>query len=141
MLGFVIGGIVAVVAVGFVETVLALNDVTLVSPGSRAERADERSFTILAIAVPTIAGLLVGLLGLLLKHRGFHGPPDAIRAAHTAEADMPVRGGIVSADALNQTMEDGLGPVLTDLGLISAPRARSPRRFTRRSQASYSRAK
>lgn len=31
-----------------------------------------------------------------------------------------LRGGIVSADALNQTMEDGLGVVLEDLDLVSA---------------------
>ncbi len=30
-----------------------------------------------------------------------------------------LKGGIVSADALNQTLEDGLGHVLTELGLIS----------------------
>ena len=40
-----------------------------------------------------------GLLALLLKDRRFHGPPDAIRAAHLADADMPVRSGIVSAVA------------------------------------------
>ena len=97
VLGFVIGAVVAVVAVGFVEAVLAMNDLLLVSPGSRVAQPDGRLLTILAIAVPTIAGLLVGLLGLLLKERRFHGPPDAIRAAHTAEADMPVRSGIVSA--------------------------------------------
>ena len=92
VLGLVIGGIVAVVAVGFVEAVLALNDALLFAPNSRR-------LTLLAIATPTIAGLLVGLLRLLLQDRQFHGPPDAIRAAHTAEADMPVRSGVVSAIA------------------------------------------
>jgi CIC family chloride channel protein len=99
VLGLVIGGIVAVVAVGFVEAVLALNDALLISPGSRAEHSGGRSLTILTIAVPTIGGLLVGLLRMLLKDRRFRGPSDAIRAAHTAEADMPVRSGIVSAVA------------------------------------------
>ena len=99
VLGLVIGGVVAVVAVGFVEAVLALNDALLVSPGSRTAQADGRTLTILTIAVPTIGGLLVGLLGLLLRERRFHGPPDAIRAAHTADSAMPVRGGIVSAIA------------------------------------------
>ena len=31
-----------------------------------------------------------------------------------------LKGGIVSADALNQTMEDGLGKVLSDLGLVAS---------------------
>lgn len=99
VLGLVIGGVVAVVAVAFVEAVLALNDALLVSPGSRAAQADGRTLTFLTIAVPTTGGLLVGLLGLLLRERRFHGPPDAIRAAHTADSAMPVRGGIVSAIA------------------------------------------
>ena len=66
MLGLVIGGIVSVVAVGFVEAVLALNDALLFAPNSRR-------LTLLAIATPTIAGLLVGLLRLLLQDRQFHG--------------------------------------------------------------------
>lgn len=97
VLGLVIGGIVAAVAVGFVEAVLALNDALLVSPTSRTGHSGGRSLTILAIAVPTIGGLFVGLLGLLSREGRFHGPPDAIRAAHTAAAEMPVRSGIVSA--------------------------------------------
>lgn len=107
LLGLVIGGIVAVVAVGFVEAVFALNDALLVSPESRNEHGGGRSLTVLTIAVPTIAGLLVGLLGLLLRDGRFHGPPDAIRAAHLAEADMPVRSGIVSALAAGLSLGAG----------------------------------
>ena len=99
-LGLVIGGVVAMVAVGFVEAVLAMNH-TLLGPSSG------RWHTLLTIAVPTIGGLLVGLLALLLKDRRFHGPPDAIRAAHTASADMPARHGIVSAAAACVSLGSG----------------------------------
>ena len=92
LLGLVIGGVVAMVAVGFVEAVLAMNHTLLGSSSGRWQ-------TLLTIAVPTTGGLLVGLLALLLKDRRFHGPPDAIRAAHTASADMPARHGIISAAA------------------------------------------
>lgn len=99
VLGLVIGGVVAVIAVAFVEAVLAMNDGLLVSPGSRADHPGGRSLIIVTLAVPTIGGLLVGLLALLLQDRRFHGPADAIRAAHLADAGMPVRSGIVSAVA------------------------------------------
>jgi CIC family chloride channel protein len=98
-LGLVIGGIVAVVAVGFVEIVLALNDALLVPPAGRENDADSRWPVFVVIAVPTAGGLLVGLLSLLLKDHRFHGPPEVIRAAHLHDADMPVRSAIVSAAA------------------------------------------
>lgn len=97
VLGLVTGGVVAVVAVGFVDVVLELNDALLVSAQARAGLEDHRWLTVLAIAVPTIGGLLVGMLSLVLDDRRFRGPSDAIRAAHAANADMSVRNGVTSA--------------------------------------------
>ena len=107
LLGLGTGAVVAVLAVGFVEAVLALNDVLLVSAESRAQNADHRWLTLLAIGIPTVAGFLVGLLSLMLRERRFLGPPDAIRAAHTPNADMPVRAGIVSAVAAGLSLGAG----------------------------------
>ena len=107
LLGLGTGAVVALLAVGFVEAVLVLNDALLVSPTSREDHADERWFTVLAIAIPTIAGFLVGLLSLLLREGRFHGPPDAIRAAHTPHSEMPFRAGIVSAVAAGLSLGAG----------------------------------
>ena len=107
LLGLGTGAVVALLAVGFVEAVLVLNDALLVSPTSREDHADGRWVTVLAIAIPTIAGFLVGLLSLLLREGRFHGPPDAIRAAHTPHSEMPFRAGIVSAVAAGLSLGAG----------------------------------
>ena len=98
-LGLIIGAIVGVVAVGFVEIVLALNDALLFSQQGQATGVEQRWPVPLVIAVPVVGGLLVGLLSLLLKDHRFHGPPEAIRAAHSPDAAMPVKSGLVSAAA------------------------------------------
>jgi len=106
-LGLVTGGIVAVLAVGFVEAVLAMNDALLVAPAGRLPIADTRWMTLVAVVVPTLGGLLVGLLCMLVPERRFHGLPDAIRAAHTRDANMPVKTGIVSAVAAGLSLGTG----------------------------------
>ena len=107
LLGLVTGVVVAVIAVGFVEVVLALNDLLFVSPATRTGLDDERWLIVLALAVPTVGGLLVGLLSLALADRRFQGPSDAIRAAHVANAEMPVRSGLVSALAAGLSLSAG----------------------------------
>ena len=107
LLGLVTGVVVAVIAVGFVEVVLALNDLLFVSPATRTGLDDKRWLIVLALAVPTVGGLLVGLLSLALADKRFQGPSDAIRAAHVASAEMPVRSGLVSALAAGLSLSAG----------------------------------
>lgn len=107
LLGLVTGAVVAVIAVGFVEVVLALNESLLVAPRARTGLSGDRWLMVIAIAIPTIGGLLVGLLSLAIADGRFLGPPDAIRAAHAADPEMPVRGGLVSALAASLSLGAG----------------------------------
>lgn len=96
LLGIAVGICVALLAVGFVEAVDWLNEFFLISPRSRMMAGDTTWLVVATITVPTIGGLLVGLLCLLIPERRPHGPPDAIKAAQSLDGAMPVRAGIVS---------------------------------------------
>ena len=96
LLGLSIGGVVGVMAVGFVEAVLWLNDLLFVSPETRAT-APGRGFVIaMTIGVPTVGGLVVGLLANMMTDSRFHGPLDAIRTAQSLDANMPVKSSVTS---------------------------------------------
>jgi CIC family chloride channel protein len=98
-LGLIIGSVVGVLAVGFVEAVLWLNDFLLMSPGFR-QPDSERSLQIaLTIGVPAFGGLLVGFLSRFMSDGRFHGPADAIATAQSVDATMPVKDGVLSAIA------------------------------------------
>ncbi|MDJ0655451.1 MAG: chloride channel protein [Xanthomonadales bacterium] len=99
LLGLVIGGVVGTIAVGFVEAVLWLNDLFLISQQSRAAATDRTWLVAMTIGVPTAGGLVVGLLSLLMPGSRFQGPPDAIRTAQSQDAAMPVKSGLLSAVA------------------------------------------
>ena len=99
LLGLVIGAVVGVLAVGFVEAVLWLNDVLRIAPDTSLRSPNSTWATVITIAVPTIGGLVVGLLALAMPDRQFLGPSDAIRTAQSLDARMPVRPGILSAVA------------------------------------------
>ncbi|MCP4769562.1 MAG: chloride channel protein [Gammaproteobacteria bacterium] len=69
------------------------------------------------IAVPTIGGLLVGLLCQLIPERRPHGPPDAIRAAQSLDGAMPVKAGVVSAQAASISL--GVGASVGQYGPLA----------------------
>ena len=98
-LGVAVGGVVAVLAVGFVEAILRLNDLLYISPASRGRVTDTGWLAIVTVAVPTVAGLIVGLITLAIPEKRPHAPPDAISEAQSATPAMPVRGGILTAIA------------------------------------------
>jgi len=99
LLGLVIGAVVGVLAVGFVEAIVWLNDVLHIATDAR-DSSTNRSWAIaMTIGVPTIGGLVVGLIALAMPDRRFLGPPDAIGSAQSLEARMPFRAGILSAIA------------------------------------------
>jgi len=99
LLGFAVGCVVALAAVGFVDAAVWLNDVLFVSPRSRMLAADQPWLTAVTIGVPTLGGLLVGLLVWMIPDKRPHSPADAISAAQSLEAAMPVRGGALTAVA------------------------------------------
>jgi CIC family chloride channel protein len=107
LLGLVVGGVVGVLAVGFVEAVLRLNDLLLISPGSREAMLDREWLAMMTIGVPAAGGLVVGLLSLVLPKDRFHGPPDAIRAAQSRSATLPARASIVSTAAALLSLGSG----------------------------------
>jgi len=97
LLGTSVGCVVALAAVGFVDAVLWLNDLLLISPRSRVLIADRNLLVAATIAVPTLGGLLVGLLCRMIPEGRPLGPPDAIRAAQSLDTAMPVKGGVLTA--------------------------------------------
>ena len=107
LLGIAVGGVVGVLAVAFVEAVLWLNDMLLISRASRAAAVDSTLLTALTILVPTAGGLVIGLIATLLPDERFHGPQDAIRTAQSLDAKMPVRNGVLSTAAACLSLGSG----------------------------------
>jgi CIC family chloride channel protein len=99
VIGLLTGAVVGLLAVGFVEAVLRLNDHLLVSPLSKQTIANPAWLTAATLGIPTAAGLLVGMLALATPERRFLGPPDAIRTAQTPDGEMPVKAGLVTTAA------------------------------------------
>lgn len=99
LLGFAVGCVVALAAVAFVDAVVWLNDALFVSPRSRMLAANQPWLVAVTIAVPTLGGLLVGVLCWWIPEQRPHGPADAIQSAQSLEAAMPVRGGALTAAA------------------------------------------
>jgi len=99
LLGFLVGCVAALAAVAFVDAVLWLNDKLLISPRSRMLVADPAWLTLATIAVPTLGGLIVGLLCWMIPEKRPHGPADCIQAAQSLKGTMPARGGILTVAA------------------------------------------
>ena len=97
LLGAAIGGVAALAAAGFVRGVLALNSLLLISPRSRIMVADPVLLTLATVAVPTLGGLVVGLLHRRLPEGRPHTPADVIAAVQTRRGRLPAREGGVSA--------------------------------------------
>lgn len=107
LLGLVTGGVVGVLAVGFVEAVLWLNDLFYLSHHGRRIAVSPLWLTAITIGVPTAGGVIVGLIRMRLPDKRFDGPPDAIRAAQSLDGKMPVRNGMLSAIAACLSLGSG----------------------------------
>lgn len=99
LLGFAVGCVVAVAAVAFVDAVVWMNEALLIAPRSRMLETDRAWLAAATIAVPTLGGLVVGVLVHMIPERRPHGPADAIQAAQSLDGKMPVRGGVLSVVA------------------------------------------
>lgn len=91
LLGIIVGGVVGVLAVGFVEGVLWLNDQFYLTAIARDSLADRNLLTALTIGVPAAGGLVVGLLRTWMQGHRFHRLQDVIEIAHSPNPSMPVR--------------------------------------------------
>lgn len=97
LLALVLGGLASLAAIAFIESVSWLNDVLLISPRSRIQLQTPLLLSLATIIVPTLGGLVVGII---LNHFSTDkrplGPADAIRAVQLREPLPPVRSGVVS---------------------------------------------
>ncbi len=114
LLGGLIGGVAALAAAGFVNAVLWLNDLLLISPRGRMMTADATLVVLATLLVPTLGGLVVGQL-----HRGLpggrpHTPADAIAAVQTRRGRLPARAGGLSA--LSALVSLGVGASVGQYG-------------------------
>jgi CIC family chloride channel protein len=105
LVGLIIGSIVGVLAVGFVEAVLWMNEFLRVSGGRAA--VDPTWLAVITVAVPTAGGLVVGFIALKLPGGRFHGPQEAIRSAQNLDPGMPVRNSLLSTIAAGLSLGSG----------------------------------
>lgn len=99
LLGLVAGSLAALVAVGFVELVLWLNDALLISARSRMMTGSGWVLTAATLAVPALGGLLVGLIVARVPERRPLGPADAIQSVQTLDGRLPLKGGLLTGAA------------------------------------------
>lgn len=99
LLGLAIGAVVGVLAVGFVELVLWMNEALLLTPSSQQAGTDATLRTALIVGVPTLGGLVVGLLGSFMPGGRFNGLQNVIEITHTPHPVMPVRHNALSSIA------------------------------------------
>ncbi len=99
LLGLVVGVPAALLAIGFVELILWLNQLLLVSAYARVQYSATPLVIIFAtLATPTLGGLVVGLIvQRWLKEGRALGPPDAILAVQTRKRLPSLKSGITSS--------------------------------------------
>jgi len=109
LLGTVIGGVVSLCAIGFVECVIWLNEQLLVSPRARIQHEESPNVVAAAtILVPAIGGLVVGLiLHFLVPEKRPLGPPDTILSVQTRTSPASVRSGLLSTLAAIASLGSG----------------------------------
>lgn len=97
LMAIIIGTMVSYAAIGFIEGVSWLNETFLVSPRSRVQIQNQSWLILMTLAVPTLGGLLVGVLlqKLSIEKRPL-GPADAIRSVQLRVATPDLRSGLVS---------------------------------------------
>lgn len=100
-LGLTVGAMASVAAIGFVDAVVWLNDLLLVSPDARINHATTPAvLNAVTLVVPTAGGLVVGLLVRLgVRERRGLGPADAILVVQTRQPPPGLRSGLASTAA------------------------------------------
>lgn len=107
--GMLVGFFAAFVAIVFVDTVSMLSTFWLVSDHAKlVSGLSPTALIFLTILVPSMAGLLVGLMMTYLSptHKP-HGPPDVIKAVQLGLPLPPLRAGITSSLAALVSLAGG----------------------------------
>lgn len=107
LLGLVVGAVVGVLAVGFVELVLWMNDTLQLTTAARQSATGSSLQTALFVGVPALGGLVVGLLSTVMPGNQFHGLQDVIEIAHRPRPEMPVRRSALSSLAAILSLGSG----------------------------------
>ena len=105
LVGLITGGVVGVLAVGFVEAVLWMNELFHLSGGRSA--VDPVWLAVFTLAVPAAGGLVVGLIAATIPGGHIHGPQEAIRSAQKPDTGMPVRNSLLSTIAAGISLGSG----------------------------------
>ena len=128
MLPLIVGVLAALAAQLFVALVVALNDLLLINAAAGASVVS-RGVAIATVLVPTLGGLLVGLL----RHFGGtaigYGPARIIAAVQTRNDALPARAGWLSASSSLVSLGSGAavgeyGPLVHMGGSLGATLAR-----------------
>jgi CIC family chloride channel protein len=96
VLGAVAGVASAVLANAFVAAIGWLNDLLLISPRSRMMESRAWLVTLAIVAVPTLGGLVGGLLHRFIPDGRAHSPADLIAAVQTRKGRLPLRTGLLT---------------------------------------------
>jgi len=96
MVGLIIGGVVGVLAVVFVDAVLALNELFRLSRSSREGIEEQTHIVLMTLLIPTIGGFIVGWIRTMMPTDRYQGPADAIRAALSLDTNMSLKSGFLS---------------------------------------------
>ena len=109
LLGSVTGVVVSLCAIGFVECVVWLNDLLLVSPRTRIQHGESHLLVGAAtVLAPALGGLVVGLiLNRLVPEKRPLGPADTILAVQTESAPPSARSGLLSTLAAVVSLGSG----------------------------------
>lgn len=113
-----LGFVVSLAAIAFVDGVVLLNQYLFISPRTRVQYESQPMLLIAAtLLVPTLGGILVGLLFTTLSRQGRPlGPPDVVRSAQLRTEMPDVRSGIVSTFAAMLSL--GVGASVGQYGPI-----------------------
>lgn len=124
----IVGMFSALLAQLFVALVVKLNDLLLIAPASRS-LLDDRTLVAVTLAVPTIGGLVVGLIRHFAGAHATHGPPEIIAAVQTRSGNLPARSAWASASSSLVSLGSGAtvgeyGPLVHMGGSLGSALAR-----------------
>lgn len=127
-LPLIVGVLSALVAQMFVALVVKLNDLLLIAPSSRT-LLDDRTLLIATLAVPTVGGLVVGLIRHFAGTHAGHGPAEIIAAVQTRSGELPARSAWASASSSLVSLGSGAtvgeyGPLVHMGGSLGSALAR-----------------
>jgi len=127
-LPLIVGVASALVAQLFVALVVKLNQLLLITPSSRST-IDDEILIVATLAVPTIGGLVVGLIRHFAGTHAAHGPPEIIAAVQTRSGELPARSAWASASSSLVSLGSGAavgeyGPLVHMGGSLGSALAR-----------------